>query len=274
MKCVSKWMYVHTLANDWHRCVALCNFNYGTPPSSPSLQVLMFMHSLRLCFTMLQCVAICCNVFQCCVVYCSMSNYFAAWQYVVIWCCVTIMVSMRIQMRLVLGHCIFKFRMPVFCSHSVLQRADMCCDGKRLKTLDINDACHCLGYWGYLSCGTQWWHERHKRGSPRKYKSGTQSNTKRPADARTFCRTLRTVRIRRLPVLGSPHQVVAEWNGGSGEQLGTKRIKTYCTYYSRLQTHYILFQLQRVAMSAPCSQRYSRRPCCCKLTNACGMKIL
>ena len=125
------------------------------------------------CYNALQYVAMCCNVLQCCVVYCSMSNCFAAWQYVVIWCCVTIVVSMRIQRCLVLGHCIFKFRMPVFCSHSVLQRADMCCDGERLKTLDINDACHCLGYLSYLSRGAQWWHERHKRGSPWKYKSGT-----------------------------------------------------------------------------------------------------
>jgi len=38
---------------------------------------------------------------------------------------------------------------------------------------------------------------------------------------RTFCRTLRTERNRRLPVLGSPHWMVAEWVGGSAKNLGT-----------------------------------------------------
>jgi len=32
-------------------------------------------------------------------------------------------------------------------------------------------------------------------------------------------------------------------------------------------------QLQRVAMSAPCRQEYSRRPCCSTLSNACGTKM-
>ena len=33
-------------------------------------------------------------------------------------------------------------------------------------------------------------------------------------------------------------------------------------------------QQERMAMSAPCRQKYSRRPCCSTLTNACGMKML
>jgi len=67
----------------------------------------------------------------------------------------------------------------------------------------------------------EWWHERHKRGSTWKSESGTWPNQKPPADARTFCRTLRTKRNRRLPVLGSPHWMVAEWVGGFAKNVGT-----------------------------------------------------
>ena len=67
----------------------------------------------------------------------------------------------------------------------------------------------------------EWWHERHKRGSTWKSESGTWPNKKQPTDARTFCRTLRTERNRRLLVLGSPHRMIAEWVGGSAKNLGT-----------------------------------------------------
>jgi len=46
------------------------------------------------------------------------------------------------------------------------------------------------------------------------------------------------------------------------------------TYHGQPQTLYTPSQLQRVAMSGPCRQKYSRRPCCSTLTNACGMKML
>jgi len=53
-----------------------------------------------------------------------------------------------------------------------------------------------------------------------------------------------------------------------------KRVQTYGTYHGQLQTLYTPFQLQRVAMSAPCRQKYSHKPCCSTLSNACGMKML
>jgi len=57
------------------------------------------------------------------------------------------------------------------------------------------------------------------------------------------------------------------------QKSGYKRMKTLGTYHGQLQTLYTPSQLQRVAMSAPCRQEYSRRPCCSMLTNACGMKM-
>ena len=127
----------------------------------------------------------------------------------------------------------------------------------------------------------EWWHERHKRGSTWKSEGGTWPNQKPSADTRTFCRTLRAERNRRLPVLDSPDQTVAEWVGGSAKNLGWrvckksgyKRIKTHGTYHGQAQTLCTTSQLQRVAMSAPRRQEFSRRPCCSTLTNACGMRI-
>jgi len=55
---------------------------------------------------------------------------------------------------------------------------------------------------------------------------------------------------------------------------GYKRIKTYGTYHGQAQTLCTPSQLQRVGMSAPCCQEYSRRPCCSMLTNAYSMKML
>ena len=63
----------------------------------------------------------------------------------------------------------------------------------------------------------------------------------------------------------------SEWEGL--QKSGYKRTKTHGTYHGQPQTLYTLSQLQRVAMSAPCRQEYSRRPCCSTLTNACGMKM-
>ena len=68
-----------------------------------------------------------------------------------------------------------------------------------------------------------------------------------------------------------------EWSQSELESLqksGYKRIKTRGTYHGQAQTLCTPSQLQRVAMSAPCRQEYSRRPCCSMLTNACGMKKL
>jgi len=55
--------------------------------------------------------------------------------------------------------------------------------------------------------------------------SSTRSNQKKPTDAKIFCRILRTDRNRRLPVLGSPHQMVAVWLEGSWEGLDTSVYK-------------------------------------------------
>jgi len=86
--------------------------------------------------------------------------------------------------------------------------------------------------------------------------SGTWSDQKLPADARTFCRTLRTERNRHLSVLSSPHRKVTAWVGGSAAfgKSGYKHIKTHGTYHGQLQTLYIPSQLHREARShaAPC----------------------
>jgi len=58
-------------------------------------------------------------------------------------------------------------------------------------------------------------------------------------------------RNKRLEVLGSPHHwMVAEWVGGSAENLGVSVQKSLACYHGPLHTHHILLQLQRVAMSA------------------------
>ena len=54
------------------------------------------------------------------------------------------------------------------------------------------------------------------------------------------------------------------------QKSGSKRTRTHGTYHGQAQTLCTPSQLQRVAMSAPCRQEYSHRPCCSTLTNASG----
>ena len=87
---------------------------------------------------------------------------------------------------------------------------------ERLKMLDINDACRYLGNRGKGN-GDMSATRKVVRGN----EGGTWSNQKPPTDAQNFCRTLRTEKNRRLPVLGSPYWMVVEWVAGSAKNLGT-----------------------------------------------------
>jgi len=70
-----------------------------------------------------------------------------------------------------------------------------------LKTLNINDACRYLGHWGTGNGDMSATREvvREKARVARDLIKG------HPLIPELFCRTLRTERNRRLPVLGSPH---------------------------------------------------------------------
>jgi len=83
---------------------------------------------------------------------------------------------------------------------------DLRINGERLKTLDINDACWYLGYWGTGNGEMSATRELVRE----KARVARDLIKKPPADARTFCRTFRTERNRRLLVLGSPQRMVAE----------------------------------------------------------------
>jgi len=145
---------------------------------------------------------------------------------------------------------------------------DLRINGERLKTLDINDACRCLGYWGTGN--------------------GDMSATREVV--REKARVARDLIKGHLLMPELSAELIAqkgigafrfstaliEWLQSELESLqksGCKRMKTNGTYHGQLQILYTPFQLQRVAMRAPCHQDYSCRPCCSTLTNTCGMKM-
>ena len=78
---------------------------------------------------------------------------------------------------------------------------DLRINGERLKTLDINDACPYLGYWG-TGNGDMSATREIVREKARVARDLIKSHP--------LCRTLCTERNRRLLILGSPHRMVAE----------------------------------------------------------------
>ena len=135
---------------------------------------------------------------------------------------------------------------------------------ERRKTLDINDACWYLSYWG-------------------------TGNDAMSATREVVCENARVARdlIKSHPLtqeLFAQNESVPSCfrqPSSNGRRVSWrvckkseyKSVKTHCTYHGQPQSLYTPSQLQRVAMSAPCRQEYSRRPCCSMLTNACGMKM-
>ena len=90
----------------------------------------------------------------------------------------------------------------------------------------------------------KWWTERHKRGSPWNCESGTRSDQKPPADARTFCRTSWH---RKESASSSSRQCSSNSRRVSwrvGRKSGYKHIKMLGTYHGQLQTLCIPSQLQ------------------------------
>jgi len=136
-------------------------------------------------------------------------------------------------------------------------------NGERLKTLDINDTCRYLSYWG----------------------TGNGDMSATIEVVREKARVARDLNRQ----IFLPNSLKRKESAPSGSQQpssngrrvswrvckksGYKRIKTHGTCHGQAQTLCTPSQLQRVAMSAPCRQEYSRRPCCSTLTNACGMKM-
>jgi len=110
---------------------------------------------------------------------------------------------------------------------------DLWINSERLKTLDINDACRYLSYWGMGN--------------------GHISATRE--------------------VVREKARVARESELEGCKKSGYKRTKTHGTYHGQVKTLCTPSQLQRLAMSAPCRQEYSHRPCCSTLTNACGIKM-
>jgi len=78
---------------------------------------------------------------------------------------------------------------------------DLRINGERLKTLDIDDACPYLGYWG-TGNGDMSATREIVREKARVARDLIKSHP--------LCRTLCTERNRRLLILGSPHRMVAE----------------------------------------------------------------
>jgi len=145
---------------------------------------------------------------------------------------------------------------------------DLRINGERLKTLDINDACRYLGYWGTgngdMSVTREVVREKARVASdvikshPLTPELSAELFSQKGISAFWFSAAL------------------IEWSQSELEGLrksGYKRIKMHGTYHGQAQTICTPSQLQRVAMSAPCRQESSRRPCCSTLTNACGMKM-
>ena len=88
---------------------------------------------------------------------------------------------------------------------------DLRINGECLKTLDVNDACWYLGYWVTENGDMTATREVVREKAPVRVTHDLIKLAGPPADARTFCRTLRTERNdRRLPVLGCrPYRMVA-----------------------------------------------------------------
>ena len=146
---------------------------------------------------------------------------------------------------------------------------DLRINGQRLKTLDINDTCRYLGYWGTgngdMSATREVVREK-ARVAPDLIKSHPLTPE---LSAELFAQ--KGIGAFRFSA------ALIEWSQSDWrvcKKSGYKRIKTHGTYHGQAQTLCTPSPLQRVAMSAPCRQEYSRRPCCSTLTNACGMKML
>ena len=145
---------------------------------------------------------------------------------------------------------------------------DLRINGERLKTLDIDGACRYLGYWdtgnGDMSVTRDIIREK-----ARVARDLIKSHPLTPKlSAELFAQKGMAPSGSRQP---SSNGRRVSWR--VCKKSGYKRIKTHGTYHGQAQTLCTPSQLQRVAMSAPCRQEYSRRPCCSTLTSACGMKM-
>jgi len=146
---------------------------------------------------------------------------------------------------------------------------DLRINGECLETLDINDTCQYLGYWG-TGNGDMSATREVVREKARVARDLIKSHPLTPElSAELFAQK----------GIGAFQFSAAliEWSQseleGMQKTFGYMRIKTHGTYHGQAQTLCTPSQLQRVAMSAPCRQEYSHRPCCSTLTNACGMKM-
>jgi len=150
-----------------------------------------------------------------------------------------------------------------------MRAPDLRINGECLKTLDINDTCRYLGYWG-TGNGDMSPTREVVRENARAARDPIKSHPLTPElSAELFAQ-----RKESAPS-GSrqPSSCGCRVSWRVCKKFGYKRIKTHGTYHDEPQTLCTPSQLQRVAMSAPCRQEYSRRPCCSTLTNACGMKM-
>ena len=146
---------------------------------------------------------------------------------------------------------------------------DLRINGERLKTLDINDACRYLGYWG-AGNGDMSDTREVVREKVRVARELFKSHPLTPElSAELFAQKESAPSGSRRP---SSNGRRVSWR--VCEKSGYKRTKTHGTYHGQAQTLCTPSQLQRVAMSGPCRQVYSRRPCCSTLTNACGTNVV
>jgi len=144
-----------------------------------------------------------------------------------------------------------------------------------MKTLNINDACRYLAYWGTGNGDMSATRVREKARVARAW-----PNQKPPANARTSHPLTPEFSAELFAQKGIGafrfSAALIKWSQSELEGLqksGYKCKKLHGTYHGQAQTVWTPSQLQRVAMSAPCRQEYSRRPCCSTLTSACGMKM-
>jgi len=140
---------------------------------------------------------------------------------------------------------------------------------RRLKTLDINDACLYLGYWGTGNGDMSASREvvREKARVARDLIKNHLLTQELFAELFAHCKESAPSGSRQP----SSDDRRVSWRVCKKSRY--KRIKMLCTYHGQPQTLYTPSQLQRVAMIAHCRQEYPRRPCCKTLINACGMKM-
>ena len=123
---------------------------------------------------------------------------------------------------------------------------DLRINGERLKTLDINDTCWYLGYWGMGN------------GDMSATRDVVRENARVARDLIKSCPLTPELSAKLFAQkgIGAFRFSAASSNGRRVswrvcKKSGYRRIKTHGTYHGQTQTLYIPSKLQKVAMSAP-----------------------